>query len=163
MSVFWQVHNKNFCSAGLNLNSISNIPSAPKATLKYVDIRISWSCKESYFWERSQNCLSASRSHPGLLHQQYLSIDCGAFMNFVFNQHSFEPTCAFMLQTLAVISFLADAVVLTGVCATLAAGHQVAAVFARFTKRRASWQFLLDVAACGLREICRKKEKHFKT
>lgn len=62
---------------------------------------------------------------------------------------SVRPTCALVLQTLAVVSLLTDAVVLAGVCATLAAGHHVAAVLACFTQRGAAGQILLDVAACG--------------
>lgn len=51
-----------------------------------------------------------------------------------------------MLQTLAVVSLLTDAVVLPGVCAALTAGHQVAAILARFTQGSAAGQILLDVA-----------------
>lgn len=52
-----------------------------------------------------------------------------------------------MLQTLAVVSLLTDAVVLSGVCAALAAGHQVAAIRACVAQRGAARQILLDVAA----------------
>lgn len=47
------------------------------------------------------------------------------------------PTCALVLQTLAVVSLLTDAVVLSGVRAALTAGHQVAAIPARFAQRGA--------------------------
>lgn len=56
-------------------------------------------------------------------------------------------TCAFMLQALAIVSFLTDAVVLSGVCATLAAGHQVTAISACFAQRGAPRQIILNVAA----------------
>ena len=58
------------------------------------------------------------------------------------------PTCALVLQPLPVVSLLADAVVLSGVCAALTAGHQVAAVPAGVTQRGAARQILLDVASC---------------
>lgn len=57
-----------------------------------------------------------------------------------------QPTCALVLQTLAVVSLLTDAVVLSGVCAALATGHQVTAILARFTQRGAAGQIFLDVA-----------------
>lgn len=58
------------------------------------------------------------------------------------------PTCALVLQTLAVVSLLTDAVVLSGVRATLTAGHHVAAILACITQRGAARQIFLDVAAC---------------
>lgn len=58
-------------------------------------------------------------------------------------------TCALVLQALAVVSLLTDAVVLSGVRAALAAGHQVATILACFTQRGAAQQIFLDVAACG--------------
>lgn len=58
-------------------------------------------------------------------------------------------TCTLVLQALAVVSLLADAVVLPGVRAALAAGHHVAAVAARFAQRGAARQSFLDVAARG--------------
>ena len=58
-------------------------------------------------------------------------------------------TCTLMLQPLAVVSLLTDAVGLAGVCATLTPGHHVAAGPARLTQGRASRQVLLDVAARG--------------
>lgn len=61
-------------------------------------------------------------------------------------------TCALVLQTFPVVSLLTDAVVLASVCAALTAGHQVAAVSARFTQRRAAGQILLYVAP--RREVC---------
>ena len=57
------------------------------------------------------------------------------------------PTCALVLQPLAVVSLLADAVVLSRVRAALTAGHHVAAIPARVTQRGAARQILLDVAA----------------
>lgn len=47
------------------------------------------------------------------------------------------PTSAFMLQTLAVVALLTDAVVLPRVSTTLAAGHHVAAVLTRLAQRGA--------------------------
>lgn len=58
------------------------------------------------------------------------------------------PTCALVLQALAVVSLLADAVVLSRVRAALTARHQVAAIPACFTQRGAPRQVFLDVAAC---------------
>lgn len=58
-----------------------------------------------------------------------------------------QPTCALVLQTLAVVSLLTDAVVLSGVRAALTAGHQVAAIRARFAQGGAARQIFLDVAA----------------
>lgn len=57
-----------------------------------------------------------------------------------------------MLQTLPVVALLADAVVLSRVCAALAAGHQVTAIPAGVAQRGAERQILLDVAARG--EVC---------
>lgn len=54
-----------------------------------------------------------------------------------------------MLQALAVVALLADAVVLSRVRAALAARHHVAAVSARFTQRGAAGRVVLDVAAGG--------------
>lgn len=59
------------------------------------------------------------------------------------------PTRALVLQALAVVALLADAVVLARVRAALAAGHQVAAVPARLAQGRAERRVLLDVAAGG--------------
>lgn len=59
------------------------------------------------------------------------------------------PTCALVLQALAVVALLADAVVLPRVCATLAARHHVAAVSACFTQWGASDRVVLDVVAGG--------------
>lgn len=66
-----------------------------------------------------------------------------------------RPTCALVLQTLAVVALLADAVVLSRVCAALAAGHQVAAILAGFAQRGTERQIFLDVAA--RREVCKRK------
>lgn len=57
-------------------------------------------------------------------------------------------TRALVLQTVAVVALLTDAVVLSGVSAALTACHQVAAVFSCVTQRGAAGQVLLDVAAC---------------
>lgn len=57
-----------------------------------------------------------------------------------------------MLQTLAIVALLADAVVLSRVRAALAAGHQVAAIPASFAQRGTERQVFLDVAA--RREVC---------
>lgn len=59
------------------------------------------------------------------------------------------PTCALVLQALAVVALLADTVILSRVCATLAARHHVAAVSARFTQRGASGRVVLDVVPSG--------------
>lgn len=59
------------------------------------------------------------------------------------------PTCALVLKTLAVVSLLTDAVVLSSVRAAFTAGHQVAAIPACFTQRGAARQIFLDVAARG--------------
>lgn len=59
------------------------------------------------------------------------------------------PTCALVLQALAVVALLTDAVVLPRVCATLAARHHVAAVSARFAQRGASGRVVLDVVPGG--------------
>lgn len=61
-------------------------------------------------------------------------------------------TCALVLETLPVVSLLADAVVLAGVCAAHAARHGVAAVGVRLAQRGAAGAILLDVAARG--EVC---------
>lgn len=65
------------------------------------------------------------------------------------------PTCALVLQALAIVALLADAVVLSRVCAALAAGHQVTAIPASFTQRGTERQIFLDVAA--RREVCESK------
>lgn len=54
-----------------------------------------------------------------------------------------------MLQTLSVVTLLTDAVILSGVCATLAAGHHVTTIPASIAQGGATHQILLDVAACG--------------
>lgn len=67
----------------------------------------------------------------------------------------FTPTCALVLQTLAIVSLLTDAVVLSRVRAALAAGHQVTAIHACLAEGGAARQVVLDVAACG--EVCGRK------
>lgn len=52
-----------------------------------------------------------------------------------------------MLQPLAVVALLADAVVLSRVRAALAAGHQVTAIPPSFTQGGTERQVFLDVAA----------------
>lgn len=52
-----------------------------------------------------------------------------------------------MLQTLAVVALLADAVVLSRVSAALAAGHQVTAIPASVAQGGTQRQIFLDVAA----------------
>lgn len=52
-----------------------------------------------------------------------------------------------MLQTLAVVALLTDAVVLPRVRAALAAGHQVTTIPPSFTQGGTERQIFLDVAA----------------
>lgn len=110
----------------------------------YSQYETSWRGGEDFwYWNtsRSKSSLRAKKWSKGWWHTRKVVI-----------YKSVWPTCALVLQALPVVPLLADAVVLSGVCATLAACHQVAAIPACFAQRRAAWQVLLDVAACG--EVC---------